>query len=146
MEAARPLHQPKPRDVVIVSAVRTPLCRARKGALAKVPPSTLLSTALSGEPRPHCCACAARKAASCESSACSLRQYSRPPRSASPPPQCTSVRSKNNGCDHIGCSRRARRRQTPPCLPEKSSVGSLMACPCAVVGSAPEGGRPRRAC
>eukprot|EP00555_Chaetoceros_dichaeta_P002563 CAMPEP_0198249340 /NCGR_PEP_ID=MMETSP1447-20131203/893_1 /TAXON_ID=420782 /ORGANISM="Chaetoceros dichaeta, Strain CCMP1751" /LENGTH=399 /DNA_ID=CAMNT_0043933951 /DNA_START=47 /DNA_END=1246 /DNA_ORIENTATION=- len=40
--------QPKARDVVIVSAVRTPLCRARKGALAKVPPSTLLSTALSG--------------------------------------------------------------------------------------------------
>lgn len=31
----------------IVSAVRTPLCRARKGALAKVPPSTLLATVLS---------------------------------------------------------------------------------------------------
>jgi acetyl-CoA acyltransferase 1 len=36
------------RDVVIVSAVRTPLCRAKRGALAKVPPSTLLSTALAG--------------------------------------------------------------------------------------------------
>lgn len=33
-----------PDDVVIVSAVRTPLCRSRKGGLAKVPPSTLLST------------------------------------------------------------------------------------------------------
>ena len=33
-----------PNDVVIVSALRTPLCRARKGALAKVPPSTLLET------------------------------------------------------------------------------------------------------
>ncbi len=33
-----------PSDVVIVSALRTPLCRARKGALAKVPPSTLLTT------------------------------------------------------------------------------------------------------
>jgi len=39
---------PSPRDVVIVSAVRTPLCRARKGALAKLPPSTLLSAALKG--------------------------------------------------------------------------------------------------
>lgn len=38
----------QPRDVVIVSAVRTPLCRANKGALAKIPPSTLLSTALKG--------------------------------------------------------------------------------------------------
>ena len=37
-----------PRDVVIVSAVRTPLCRARKGALSKVSPSTLLSTAFKG--------------------------------------------------------------------------------------------------
>lgn len=37
-----------PRDVVIVSAVRTPLTRARKGGLAKVPPSTLLSTAFKG--------------------------------------------------------------------------------------------------
>jgi acetyl-CoA acyltransferase 1 len=36
------------KDVVIVSAVRTPLCRARKGKLAKVPPSTLLSAALKG--------------------------------------------------------------------------------------------------
>jgi acetyl-CoA acyltransferase 1 len=33
-----------PSDVVIVSALRTPLCRSRKGALAKVPPSTLLTT------------------------------------------------------------------------------------------------------
>lgn len=33
-------------DVVIVSALRTPLCRARKGALAQVPPSTLLQTVL----------------------------------------------------------------------------------------------------
>lgn len=33
-------------DVVIVSALRTPLCRSRKGALAKVPPSTLLETVL----------------------------------------------------------------------------------------------------
>ena len=37
---------PSDRDVVIVSAVRTPLCRARKGGLAKVPPSTLLQTVL----------------------------------------------------------------------------------------------------
>lgn len=35
-----------PNDVVIVSALRTPLCRSRKGALAKVPPSTLLTTVL----------------------------------------------------------------------------------------------------
>ena len=35
-----------PNDVVIVSALRTPMCRARKGALAKTPPSTLLSTVL----------------------------------------------------------------------------------------------------
>lgn len=40
--------QRNPRDVVIVSAVRTPLTRARKGALAKVPLSSLLSTALKG--------------------------------------------------------------------------------------------------
>lgn len=40
--------QRNPRDVVIVSAVRTPLTRARKGGLAKVPISTLLSTALRG--------------------------------------------------------------------------------------------------
>jgi hypothetical protein len=33
-----------PDDVVIVSALRTPLCRSRKGALAKVPPSTLVET------------------------------------------------------------------------------------------------------
>jgi len=36
------------RDVVIVQAIRTPLCRARKGGLAKLPPSTLLSTVLHG--------------------------------------------------------------------------------------------------
>lgn len=35
-----------PNDVVIVCAVRTPMCRARKGGLAKVPPSTLLSVVL----------------------------------------------------------------------------------------------------
>ncbi|KAG7339704.1 acetyl-CoA c-acetyltransferase [Nitzschia inconspicua] len=35
-----------PNDVVIVSALRTPLCRSKKGALAKVPPATLLSTVL----------------------------------------------------------------------------------------------------
>ena len=33
-----------PEDVVIVSALRTPLCRSRKGALATVPPSTLVET------------------------------------------------------------------------------------------------------
>lgn len=33
-------------DVVIVSALRTPMCRARKGALAKVFPHTLLQTVL----------------------------------------------------------------------------------------------------
>ena len=32
-----------PSDVVIVSALRTPLCRSRKGGFAKVPPSTLLA-------------------------------------------------------------------------------------------------------
>lgn len=37
-----------PDDVVIVSALRTPLCRSRKGALAKVPPSTLLTTVFQG--------------------------------------------------------------------------------------------------
>jgi len=35
-----------PNDVVIVSALRTPLCRSRKGALATVQPSTLLTTVL----------------------------------------------------------------------------------------------------
>jgi acetyl-CoA acyltransferase 1 len=35
-----------PDDVVIVSALRTPLCRSRKGGLAKVPPSTLLTAVL----------------------------------------------------------------------------------------------------
>mmetsp|Transcript_50031 Transcript_50031/g.150512 ORF Transcript_50031/g.150512 Transcript_50031/m.150512 type:complete len:413 (-) Transcript_50031:159-1397(-) len=39
---------PSPRDAVIVAAVRTPLCRARKGALAGTPPSTLLTAALRG--------------------------------------------------------------------------------------------------
>jgi len=43
-----PVTPKNPRDVVIVSAVRTPLCRARRGALAKVAPSTLLSTAFKG--------------------------------------------------------------------------------------------------
>jgi acetyl-CoA acyltransferase 1 len=38
--------QKNPNDVVIVSALRTPLCRSRKGALAKVPPATLLTTVL----------------------------------------------------------------------------------------------------
>eukprot|EP00964_Phaeocystis_antarctica_P128722 scaffold92531_cov30-Phaeocystis_antarctica.AAC.1 len=51
-----------------------------------------------------------------------------------PPP---SGRSKKIGCDHIGCSRRASSRQTPPCLPEKSRVGSRMACPCAVATCCP---------
>lgn len=37
-----------PRDVVIISAVRTPLCRATKGGLANIPPSTLLTTVLRG--------------------------------------------------------------------------------------------------
>ncbi len=47
-----PSHDPKmskqqrPSDVVVVSALRTPLCRSRKGGLAKVPPATLLSTVL----------------------------------------------------------------------------------------------------
>lgn len=40
------LSQKHPNDVVIVSALRTPLCRSRKGALAQVPPTTLLSTVL----------------------------------------------------------------------------------------------------
>jgi acetyl-CoA acyltransferase 1 len=33
-------------DVVIVCAVRTPLCRSRKGGLAEIPPSTLLGVVL----------------------------------------------------------------------------------------------------
>lgn len=37
-----------PNDVVIVSAVRTPLTRARKGGLATVSPSTLLETVFKG--------------------------------------------------------------------------------------------------
>lgn len=41
-----PIHSKQPNDVVIVSALRTPLCRARKGGLAKVPPSTLMETVL----------------------------------------------------------------------------------------------------
>lgn len=40
--------QKNKRDAVVVSCVRTPLCRAGKGSLAKVPPSTLLSTAIVG--------------------------------------------------------------------------------------------------
>lgn len=40
--------QQSPRDVVIVSSVRTPLCRARRGAFATTPPSTLLSAVLRG--------------------------------------------------------------------------------------------------
>ena len=39
---------PSPRDAVIVQAIRTPLTRARKGGLANIPPSTLLSTVLRG--------------------------------------------------------------------------------------------------
>lgn len=39
---------PNNRDAVIVQAVRTPLCRARKGGLAELPPATLLSTVLHG--------------------------------------------------------------------------------------------------
>ena len=39
---------PHPRDAVIVQAIRTPLCRARKGGLAKLPPSTLLAAVLKG--------------------------------------------------------------------------------------------------
>mmetsp|Transcript_21776 Transcript_21776/g.60529 ORF Transcript_21776/g.60529 Transcript_21776/m.60529 type:complete len:444 (+) Transcript_21776:217-1548(+) len=35
-------------DIVIVSALRTPLCRARKGALAHLPAATLLQTVLEG--------------------------------------------------------------------------------------------------
>eukprot|EP00537_Pseudo-nitzschia_pungens_P005478 CAMPEP_0172362170 /NCGR_PEP_ID=MMETSP1060-20121228/5847_1 /TAXON_ID=37318 /ORGANISM="Pseudo-nitzschia pungens, Strain cf. cingulata" /LENGTH=427 /DNA_ID=CAMNT_0013084619 /DNA_START=101 /DNA_END=1384 /DNA_ORIENTATION=+ len=42
----KPSPRKDPGDVVIVSALRTPLCRSRKGALAKTPPSTLLSTVL----------------------------------------------------------------------------------------------------
>jgi acetyl-CoA acyltransferase 1 len=37
-----------PRDAVIVQAIRTPLCRARKGELANVPPSALLASVLHG--------------------------------------------------------------------------------------------------
>ena len=37
-----------PRDAVIVQAIRTPLCRARKGGLKDLPPSTLLSSVLHG--------------------------------------------------------------------------------------------------
>ena len=41
-----PVFVQSPDDVVIVSALRTPLCRSRKGGLSKVPPSTLVSTVL----------------------------------------------------------------------------------------------------
>mmetsp|Transcript_15754 Transcript_15754/g.22402 ORF Transcript_15754/g.22402 Transcript_15754/m.22402 type:complete len:408 (-) Transcript_15754:35-1258(-) len=41
-------NQKNPRDVVIVNAVRTPLCRARKGSFKSLPPSTLLAAALNG--------------------------------------------------------------------------------------------------
>eukprot|EP00970_Alexandrium_tamarense_P014853 scaffold4446_cov199-Alexandrium_tamarense.AAC.12 len=37
-----------PRDAVIVQAIRTPLCRARKGGLTDLPPSTLLASVLRG--------------------------------------------------------------------------------------------------
>jgi acetyl-CoA acyltransferase 1 len=37
---------PRDDDIVIVSAVRTPLTRARKGGLAEIPPSELLQTVL----------------------------------------------------------------------------------------------------
>ena len=37
-----------PRDAVIVQAVRSPLCRARKGGLADLPPSSLLTAVLQG--------------------------------------------------------------------------------------------------
>ena len=43
-----PPHSSAPREAVIVSAVRTPLCRARKGALASLPPSSLLTAAFEG--------------------------------------------------------------------------------------------------
>eukprot|EP00934_Nitzschia_sp_Nitz4_P008792 Nitzschia sp. Nitz4//scaffold26_size159584//73096//74368//NITZ4_002492-RA/size159584-snap-gene-0.33-mRNA-1//-1//CDS//3329545085//8782//frame0 len=39
-----PVSSQSPSDVVIVSALRTPLCRSRKGGLAEVPPSTLVET------------------------------------------------------------------------------------------------------
>jgi len=39
---------PHPRDAVVVQAIRTPLCRARKGGLAKLPPSALLASVLRG--------------------------------------------------------------------------------------------------
>ena len=37
-----------PRDAVIVQAVRSPLCRARRGGLADLPPSSLLTAVLQG--------------------------------------------------------------------------------------------------
>jgi acetyl-CoA acyltransferase 1 len=43
-----PMHTPNDDDIVIISAVRTPLTRSRKGGLAQVPPATLLSTVLQG--------------------------------------------------------------------------------------------------
>ena len=48
MTIAGEMLPPHPRDAVIVQAIRTPLCRARKGGLAKIPPSALLSTVLRG--------------------------------------------------------------------------------------------------
>ncbi len=42
------ISSPHPRDAVIVQAIRTPLCRARKGGLAEIPPSALLSIVLRG--------------------------------------------------------------------------------------------------
>mmetsp|Transcript_10674 Transcript_10674/g.25461 ORF Transcript_10674/g.25461 Transcript_10674/m.25461 type:complete len:413 (+) Transcript_10674:118-1356(+) len=44
--AAAAMKQRNPDDVVIVSALRTPLCRSRKGGFAKTPPSTLLEAVL----------------------------------------------------------------------------------------------------
>jgi len=48
-----PFCVPHDNDVVIVSAVRTPLCRSRKGALATVPASTLLQTVLEATLQRH---------------------------------------------------------------------------------------------
>jgi len=44
LDTMNALKSPHPRDAVIVSALRTPLCRARKGALAKVSAFDLLVT------------------------------------------------------------------------------------------------------
>ena len=40
--------RPDDDDVVIVAALRTPMCRSSKGSLAGIPPSTLLQTVLEG--------------------------------------------------------------------------------------------------